>query len=170
MCANERKYHMKIASMDASHRNAVMAHIEEDWGLPVVTRGKIIDIGNIPGFVATDGDELLGGVLYQIVQHECEMVVLFSLRENRGSGAALVNAVVEAARAATCRRVWLITTNDNTHAMRFYQKHGFALKAAHINAFRVTQAIKGETGDENGLVLGTDGIPILHEMEFEMLL
>ena len=46
--------------------------------------------------------------------------------------------------------------------------------AIHINAFKVTQQLKGGFGEygenENGLVLGIDGIPILHEIEFEIIL
>ena len=33
-----------------------------------------------------------------------------------------------------CNRMWLVTTNDNTPAIRFYQRYGFTLKAVHINA------------------------------------
>jgi len=50
--------------------------------------------------------------------------VLESLRQRIGVGEALINAVIQKAKNADCRRVWLITTNDNTLAIRFYQRFG----------------------------------------------
>ena len=65
---------------------------------------------------------------------ECEIVTIDSLAEGRGVGSALVAAVIDAARRAECRRVWLVTTNDNLPAIRFYQKRGFVLAALRRDA------------------------------------
>ena len=147
-------------------REKVNEHIKKEWGLPIVSRGNIIDVLNLPGFIAVINDELIGAILYQIKNDECEIAALFSLKENVGAGSRLINAVIKTAEEQMCKRIWLITTNDNTPAIRFYQKRGFSLKAIHVNAFKVTQKIKGE-GD--GVILGIDDIPILHEVEFEIL-
>ena len=64
-----------------------------------------------------------------------------------------------------CRRVWLITTNDNTYAIRFYQKRGFDMAAIHRNAINESRKIKPQIP-----LTGFDKIPILHEIEFEMML
>jgi RimJ/RimL family protein N-acetyltransferase len=69
------------------------------------------------------------------------------------------------ARLHGCKRVWLITTNDNTHAIRYYQKRGFDLVAIHRNAIDASRKIKPQIP-----LTGFDGIPILHEIEFEMML
>jgi len=157
---------MQIIDIENSqYREKVNTHIKEEWGLPIVTKGHIIDVLHLPGFIAVDEDELMGAILYQICNNECEIVVLFSLKENTGVGSSLINAVIKTAKAQMCRRIWLITTNDNTPAIRYYQKRGFSLKAVHVNAFKVTQKIKG-MGDD--VVLGIDDIPILHEVEFEI--
>ena len=159
---------MKIVKLESSnHQETVIDYISNEWGLPVVTRGKIIDIKNLPGFVVLHDDKPAGAIIYQIVNYECEIAVLFSLMMNAGSGTALIKAVIDIAQVNKCKRVWLITTNDNTPAIRFYQKRGFNMKALHVNAFKETQRIKNE-GD--GTIYGNDNIPILHEIEFEIQL
>ena len=49
-------------------------------------------------------------------------------------GTALVAAVRSLARDAGCTRLWLITTNDNVDALRFYQRRGFRLATLHRGA------------------------------------
>ena len=133
-----------------------------------ITRGNIINIHPLLGFAALENDALAGAVLYEIRDKECEIVVLYSVMESIGAGSALIQAVADLARAQNCARVWLITTNDNTHAIRFYQRRGFDLKAVHINAIDLTRKLKGEAW--KGGTLGIDGIPIKHEFEFEIKL
>jgi len=49
--------------------------------------------------------------------------------DGRGSGAGslLLQAVINAAQAAGCRRITLLTDRTNVAAQRFYQRHGFIL-------------------------------------------
>lgn len=159
---------MTIEPLAGSLREGAIAHIAGEWGEPIVTRGNIIDIRRLPGFMAVESGELAGGILYEIRNSECEIVVLFSHVENKGTGTALIDAVISWAKIEGCRRVWLITMNDNTHAIRFYQRRGFDLKAVHINAFDVTRKLKKMPLKDD--ILGIDGIPIRHEFEFEILL
>ncbi len=156
---------IEIQELDMRHRGAVNSHIDREWGNPIVTMGNIIDTRDLPGFVNVEDAAVQGAALYRIADGECEIVALYSLSQARGVGSALIEAVTNAAKEAGCRRVFLITMNDNTHAIRFYQKRGFSLKAVHIDAFKATQGIKG-MGE--GVILGMDDIPILHEFEFEI--
>ena len=159
---------MDIRPLTGPHRGVVLRHILEEWGDPIVTRGRAIDVRGLPGFAALDGAQPAGAVLYEIRDGECEIVVLYSDLEGRGAGTALIAAVVGEAQRHGCARVWLITMNDNTHAIRFYQRRGFDLKAVHLNAFEVTRRMKREPPCET--VYGIDGIPIRHEFEFEIVL
>ena len=104
-------------------------------------------------------------VTYRIEGDECEIVTLNSLQERRGIGTALINAVIDVAKANSCRRLWLITTNDNTRAIRFYQRFGFSLRAVHINAMDEARKLKPSIP-----LVGNDDIPIQHEFEFEIML
>ncbi|MCL2702342.1 MAG: GNAT family N-acetyltransferase [Defluviitaleaceae bacterium] len=165
---------MEIVRLDNDYHKEVTDFIDNEWGTPIITKGNIIDIFSLPGFAAVDNGKLAGAILYQVKDNECEIAAFFSLTKNKGIGSKLINAVIDAAKEHDCARVWLITTNDNTQAIRYYQKRGFTLKAAHINAFKITQRLKGEfgkcNGGKDGLVLGIDDIPILHELEFEVVL
>ena len=66
-------------------------------------------------------------------------------------------ALIETVLAETgCRRLWLITTNDNTDALRFYQRRGFRLAELHPGAVDRSRAtLKPEIP-----VIGDHGIPI----------
>jgi RimJ/RimL family protein N-acetyltransferase len=104
-------------------------------------------------------------VTYRIVAKECEIVTLDSLQTGMGIGTALLDAVEQAAQQARCRRIWLITTNDNLTALRFYQKRGFSLVAVHRGAVEQARRLKPEIP-----ACGQYGIPIQDEIELELLL
>jgi Acetyltransferase (GNAT) family len=65
---------------------------------------------------------------------ECEVVTIRSLQEGQGIGRALLDAVRDAAIDSGCRRLWLITTNNNLRALRLYQRWGMDIVAFHRNA------------------------------------
>ncbi len=117
----------------------------------------------LPGFVAHEHGEALGLATYTLDGGECEIVTIDSLVEGRGVGSALLEAVAEAARRAGCRRVWLVTTNDNLPALRFYQKSGFVLASLRRNAVTSSRNLKPEIPQ-----FGVDGIPIRDELELEL--
>jgi len=75
----------------------------------------------------------------------------------------LVAAVKRAAQETGCRRLWLITTNDNLDALRLYQRRGFTLAAVHPNAAAEARRLKPEIP-----LIGEYGIPIRDELELEM--
>jgi GNAT superfamily N-acetyltransferase len=106
-----------------------------------------------------------GMILYSICNGECEIVLLESFEENRGIGSMLTEETIKTAKACGCSRIWLITTNDNTKAMRFYQKRNFDMKAIHHDSISASRQLKPEIP-----LYGNDGIPILHEIEFEYML
>ncbi len=58
-----------------------------------------------------------------------------------------------------------MTTNDNTPALRFYQRRDFDLVSIHRNAVKEARKLKPEIPD-----VGMDGINIRHEIEMEYLL
>lgn len=157
---------MNILRLDESFRNSVDAYIRHLWSGPKsVALGELYDTSILPGFVVVDDGALLGAALYRLYNEECEVSVLFSLIQKEGVGTKLLDAVIDTARQEKARRVWLVTTNDNTQAIRFYQKYGFSLKAVHIGSFEVTRKLKDKIPE-----VGIDNIRIEHEFEFEILL
>ncbi len=135
----------------------------EEWAAPqVVAHGVIYEPERLPGFIALQGDTRVGLATYHITEADCELVTLNSRQPGLGIGTALIAAVQAAATQAGCQRVWLITTNDNTAALRFYQRRGFTLVAVHRNAIERSRMIKPSIP-----LIGDDGIPIRDEIELE---
>jgi ribosomal protein S18 acetylase RimI-like enzyme len=138
----------------------------KQWGDEfVVAHGVIHHPDALDGFVALDGDEWVGEITYCASSTECEIVSLDSLREGQGIGTKLINAVVEEARKQNCKRVFLITTNDNMNALRFYQKRGFELAALYRGAANGSRKIKPSIP-----LTGFYDIPLRDEIELEMSL
>lgn len=154
-----------IRPITPADRPWMRALLVEHWRAPqVVSRGHVHQADALPGFLALEGDRPLGLVTYAVAGDECEIVTLDAVESGRGVGSALMAAVVDLARHKDIRRVWLITTNDNTGALRFYQKVGFVLVAVHRDAIRRSRELKPSIPET-----GFDGIPIRDEIELEMV-
>jgi ribosomal protein S18 acetylase RimI-like enzyme len=131
----------------------------------VVTRGESYCPAELPGFVIIRDTDRVGLVTYHIEGQDCEIVTLNSMHPSMGIGSALISALVKVAKQEMCKRIWVITTNDNTCALRFYQKKGFVLVAVYRNAIKESRQIKPEIP-----LIGYDGIPIRDEIELEYVL
>ncbi len=131
----------------------------------MVSRGIMYYPQNLPGFVALLDGEKTDLITYYITGKSCEFVTLDNTRPSTGVGTALIEVVKDTAIKSGCKRIWLITTNDNTYALRFYQKRGFVLVAAHRNALEQSRKLKPEIP-----LIGNGGIPLRDEIELEMFL
>ncbi len=129
----------------------------------VARKGELVDALAQAHLIA---GELQGVLTYVIDGTDCEVLTLHAEPRHTGAGTALLEAVERVAREAGCTRLWLITTNDNVDALRFYQRRGFRLKALHAGAVDDARArLKpqiSKTGDY--------GIPLRDELELELLL
>jgi ribosomal protein S18 acetylase RimI-like enzyme len=139
---------------------------KENWGDEfLVVHGMVYYPDTLSGFIAFDGLDCVGEVTYTISDGDCEIVSLDSLREGQGLGTRLIGAVVEQARQQNCRRVFLITTNDNLNALGFYQKRGFELVRIHRGAVDEARKIK-----QSIPLIGMNNIPLRDEIELEIVL
>jgi GNAT superfamily N-acetyltransferase len=155
----------QIRALNKEDTTWIIDLCNERWAGPMqITRGRAHHVDKNPGFIAIQDDKPVGVITYNIDGDQCEITLLNSLVEGKGIGSALVNAVKDAAVAAGCRRLWLITTNDNTHALRFWQKRGFKLVAVYPDAIEQSRRIKPEIP-----IVGNDGIPIRDEIELEIV-
>lgn len=156
----------KISETTKDDKSIVAAFVAESWGSPLsVTRGKIHNTSELPGFIVKSDNKIIGLVTYNIQGKDCEIVTLNSIVGNKGIGTRLIDKVIEKAKSENCKRVWLITTNDNTKAIRFYQRRGFEWAGFHKNSMEESRKLKPEIPE-----LGDDDIPIKHEIEFELIL
>jgi ribosomal protein S18 acetylase RimI-like enzyme len=154
----------EIRPFDLSDRAWARRLLTERWDSPrIVTRGRVHQADQLPGWVAAAADGLIGLLTYQIAGRRCEIVSLDSLVERQGVGTALLAAAQRTAHEMACTRLWLITTNDNLAAVRFYQRRGFVLAALHRDALELSRRLKPEIP-----LVGIDGIPLRDEIELEM--
>ena len=138
----------------------------EHWdGETMITRGNVYRPEQLEGFVVEDGTEWLGLLTFIVKDGECEVTSLDSLREGQGLGSKLIDAALDEARKQNCKRLFLITTNDNMHALRFYQKRGFELAALYRGAVNESRKIKPSIPPT-----GFDDIPLRDEIELEIVL
>jgi ribosomal protein S18 acetylase RimI-like enzyme len=138
----------------------------EAWGSEIiVAHERIYRPAHLPGFAAVAHSDPVGLLTYCVDGDACEVVTLNVWREGKGIGTALLEAVRQTARQKQYRRLWLVTTNDNTHALRFYQKKGFHIAAIHVNVVELNRRLKPEIP-----LTGMDGIPIRDEIELELQL
>lgn len=153
----------EITEIRPKDRAIIEWFISNSWGSPMsVSRGRIFNTIDLPGFICKRDNKVLGLTTYHIDEEDCEIVTLNSEFSNQGLGTQLINKVVDQAKINECKRVWLITTNDNTKAIRFYQKRGFEWVGFHRNSMDESRKLKPEIPK-----FGNDGIPIKHEIEFE---
>jgi ribosomal protein S18 acetylase RimI-like enzyme len=151
----------EVAEADRAWMRALL---RERWtGPEVVSRGRVHAADRLPGFVAWSGTERVGLATCAIAERACELVTLDSLRERVGVGTALLDAAAVHARQMQCTRLWLITTNDNTAALRFYQRRGLRLCAVYPDALAQSRRLKPTIPP-----VGIDGIPLRDEIELEL--
>jgi len=156
---------VRVRPLGEADREWATGKLRELWGEGVVSRGRLLDATVLPGFVAEGDGEPAGLLTYRIDGGDCEVVTINAFLRGAGAGTALMEAVAAAARDAGCRRVWLITTNDNLRALRFYQRRGFRLAALHRDALARSRDLKPSIPE-----IGLDGIPLRDELELELTL
>jgi GNAT superfamily N-acetyltransferase len=154
-----------IRPIHAGDRDWIRQLIHERWAAEfVVVHGATFHPDELPGFLAETAAAKAGLITYSITGEGCEIVTLDSLSPQKGIGGALIESVRAAAQRAGCRRLMVVTTNDNLTALRFYQRKGFVLAALRPNAMKETRKRKPVP------LLGGDGIPIRDEIELERIL
>ena len=155
-----------IRPLAASDQRWVRNRLVRDWSsTSVARRGELIDATGLQGHVALRGGRRAGMALVDVRGDELEIVVLSSSRPRQGVGRALVARCVDEAVERRCRRVWLVTTNNNITAIAFYQHVGMDLCAFRRYAVRAARELKPTLS-----LRDSAGLPIDHELEFEILL
>lgn len=135
----------------------------EQWGSELMyMHGNVIRYDEVEGF--THGD-WTGLVTFQVRQDECEITSLDSLKEGQGIGGRLIEEVTREAKIRKCKRLSLITTNDNLRALGFYQKRGFRLARLYIGAVDESRKLKPGIP-----LIGYNDIPLHDEIELEILI
>ena len=126
--------------------------------------GELLDPLELPGLVAEVGGSPIGLLTYRVKGGEMEALTVHAQASGRGAGSALLAAAVEEGRREGIRRLWLVTTNDNLHAIRFYLRRGMHVARVHEGAVDRDRQLKPEMSRVNG----ENGIPMRDLVEFEL--
>ncbi|MED1508297.1 GNAT family N-acetyltransferase [Bacillus proteolyticus] len=155
-----------IQKITSEMKETIRVFMCESWGSSMmVSRGRAHQLEQLPGFIALKNDRIVGIITCEILKSMCEIVSLVSFEEGNGIGTKLVDCVLQMARENECKKVWLITTNDNMSALRFYQKRNFIMTNLYMDAVKEARKIKKEIP-----FIGHDNIAILHEIQLEYIL
>ncbi|HUR78452.1 MAG TPA: GNAT family N-acetyltransferase [Acidimicrobiales bacterium] len=127
-------------------------------------RGELIDVLDGSGFVALDERANPVGVLtYASRRAGVELMYLETTQRHAGVGTTLLDALF---RLVGDQNVWLVTTNDNVDALRFYQRRGFVIRALRPGAVdEARNTVKPSIG-----LVGEYGIPLRDEIELERVM
>jgi GNAT superfamily N-acetyltransferase len=142
-------------------RDAIDAILTESWGEPyAVAHGVRYDLRTLPTLVV---DGPAGVLTYTIGADGLEVVSIDAVSHWRGVGTALLDAAAAVARDAGLSRLWLVTTNDNLDALRFYQRRGLRLVSVAPGAVDESRKLKPGIP-----LIGAYGIPIRDELTLEL--
>jgi ribosomal protein S18 acetylase RimI-like enzyme len=157
---------MELLSSRPEHQPALEAFLRDSNALRVARGGVLVDSLDHPAVLAWSEGELQGVATYVVDGDECELLTLHAATRQAGIGSALLTTVQGIARDAGCRRLWVVTTNDNLDALRFYQRRGFCLVLIRPGAVdRSRETLKPEIPRS-----GAYDIPLRDELKLEMTL
>jgi GNAT superfamily N-acetyltransferase len=122
--------------------------------------GAVVDALSCDGLVALVAGEPAGILTYRLEEEAVEIVYIESAVRFAGVGTALLEALADEVGA---HRLWLVTTNDNLDALRFYQRRGFRIVEVRPGA--VDEARR--TLKPSIPLLGDHGIAIRDEIVLE---
>lgn len=130
-------------------------------GSQVVSRGTLRTLRDHDGFVAfhEHGNDTPSG--FAVLRSD-ELLAIAAIQQWRGVGTILLNHCEAQATEQGFSSIWLVTTNDNLDAMRFYQSRGYFFSELHPGAFETVKRLKGIEGQ----ILGHFDIPLRDEIVF----
>lgn len=154
---------ISIRSINEDDNTWLENQVSESWGSRiVVSRGKPYDLLKFPGFIAEIENIPKGFLIYRSDNNNCEILAIKSITKEIGIGTRLIEEMKKIADKNECKRIWLVTTNDNIRAQDFYKKRGFSVKTIHENAIQESRKLKPQIP-----LIGENGIPIRDEIEME---
>ncbi|MFD1674360.1 GNAT family N-acetyltransferase [Alicyclobacillus fodiniaquatilis] len=131
----------------------------------IVSKGKKYHFQNLESVIAWIDGVRVGAATYRLCTDECELISMNTTVEGAGIGTILISFVEQTVRQTGIHRIWLITSNDNLDALRFYQRRGYRITAVYPNAIDEARKIKNTIP-----TVGYYDIPIHDEIELKKLL
>jgi phosphinothricin acetyltransferase len=148
----------------AADRDFVETTLASSWGpaMQVAAHGVLFEARELPAYVALVDGEPAGVLTYHDDGDGREVVTVDAVRRGVGVAAALLAAAERDAQVDGKRRLWLVTTNDNTAALRAYQRAGWELVTVQPGAVAAARRLKPSIP-----LVGLGGVPIRDELVLE---
>jgi len=154
---------MNIRKISNRDREWICEILGESWGSSVViARSVIHQADKLPGLIAEIDGQKVGLLTYTIEPEVLEIITINVLRKREGVGRALMEEVLRIAKSKGCSQVRVVTTNDNTPAIQFYQAIQFEIVEVRKGAVENSRKLKPSIP-----LTGFEGIPITDEIELE---
>jgi ribosomal protein S18 acetylase RimI-like enzyme len=125
-------------------------------------RGEVIDVLESGlGFVAERAGRPVGLLTFRLDEDSVELSSIATDPPHGGVGSALLEALDAVVRLTDRHWIWVVSTNDNLDALRFYQRRGFRIGEVRVGAVdRARLSIKPSIAG-----IGAYGIPLRDEFE-----
>jgi N-acetylglutamate synthase-like GNAT family acetyltransferase len=152
-----------VREATAADAAAVAAFLDRHGSIVVARHGELVEARDHPAFLAEEEGRLTGLLTYIEDGPDCEVLTLHADPPRSGVGTELIEALARVVGERGCERLWLVTTNDNVDALRFYQRRGFRLTGLHPGAVdRSRRELKPQIPE-----VADNGIPIRDELDLE---
>jgi GNAT superfamily N-acetyltransferase len=131
----------------------------------VSVRGKLVGVTDVEALGAYVEGRLQGVATWIVEEGNLYLATLNNVTDRRGVSSALLDAMIALGREKRFKVLRALISNDNTRALRFYQRRGFRIVAVHIGIVDMMRRLKPAIPEK-----GFDGIPMRDEIELEMVL
>lgn len=144
--------------------DALRLLLRRRWGETLMMFARTWRIGDYNALVARDHEgEVAGLTTYSLLKTTMLMLTLDNFSTRPGVGRLLLDHVTALAREQGARSLRVLTTNDNTTALRYFQMRGFKIVAFYPGAIAVYRAVTPTLPE-----FGQDGIPVRDGIELEI--
>lgn len=142
----------------------LQALLRRRWGETLMMFGRTWKLGDYQAFVARAQDgEVLGLVTYAMQKTAILALTVDNFSDQPGIGKALLEKVVTLGRQSGAKVLRVLTTNDNTPALRYFQKLGYKIIAFYPGAIIAYRTVAPTLPQ-----IGVDGIPVRDAIELEI--
>jgi ribosomal protein S18 acetylase RimI-like enzyme len=134
------------------------------WGDTLMMFGRAWKSGDYSALVArSPSSDILGLVTYAMQKSTILVLTLDNFSREPGIGRAMLEQIAVIGREARARQLRVLTTNDNTPALRYFQKLGYRIVAFYPGAIQVYRAVAPNLPE-----IGVDDIPVRDAIELEI--
>lgn len=149
------------ALSDADILNALL---RRRWGETLMMFGRCWKPGEYQAIGAFDSQgDVVGLLTYALHKSTMLVFTLDNFTDRPGIGSALLARISDIGRSEGARALRVMTTNDNTPALRYFQVRGFRMAALYPGAIAVYRLVTPTLPE-----IGVDGIPVRDAIELEM--